>query len=57
MDTIQTPEQHELTYRGLVQPEPGTLLGPGLDGRQWRVVGAMYDTTKRRTFVTVKAAA
>lgn len=46
---------HELTYPSLVNPAPGTLMGPGLDGRTWSVVGSMYDTVADKTTVTVEA--
>lgn len=48
---------HELTYSGIVRPEPKSTMGPGLDGRMWSVVGSMYDTRANKTIVTVEAVA
>lgn len=48
------PSQHTLTYPGLVKPPEGLLMGPGLDGRVWKVIGSMYDTEADKTFVTVE---
>lgn len=45
---------HELTYPGIVNPAPGTQMGPGLDGHVWSVVGAMYDTDAHKTTVTLE---
>jgi len=53
---IELAEQHRLTYDGRVDPAPGTLMGPGIDGRVWKVVGAMFDPTTGKTSVTVEAA-
>lgn len=46
---------HDLTYPGIVDPAPGTLMGPGLDARSWRVVGSVFDVAAKQTTVTVEA--
>lgn len=45
---------HELTYQGLVDPPVGSILGPGMDGRHWSVLGSVFDTNSRTTAVTVE---
>lgn len=47
-------QTRELNYTGIVNPAPGQLMGPGLDGRRWAVVGSMYDTAADKTAVTVE---
>ncbi len=41
-ETDTTPETHELTFPGLVDPEPGTLMGPGKRMSFWQVVGTVH---------------
>lgn len=31
-----------LTYPGKVDPEPGSVMGPGLDGGLWEVLGTVH---------------
>lgn len=45
--------QHTLTYPGKVDPTPGTLMGPGADGRVWSVEGTVH-TDDGRSLVTVE---
>ena len=47
-------EERMLTYPGRVQETVGKMLGPGLDGRFWRMIGGMYDTELDKTFITFK---
>ena len=54
MSDIVTPTTHELTYKGLVDPPVDSIMGPGLDGRTWKVLGSIYDTKTRTTAVTVE---
>lgn len=37
-----TPDQATLTYPGHFDPEVGSLMGPGLDGRIWKVLGTAH---------------
>lgn len=48
-------DTRELTYPGNVDADEGAYLGPGMNGRIWRVVGAIYDPIKNETKVTVES--
>lgn len=43
-----------LNYPGKVDPTPGTLMGRGLDGKIWSVVGTVYDSAKDTSHVSVE---
>lgn len=45
--------QRELNYAGVARPNTGDTMGPGLNGRLWAVVGAMYDTAADKTTVSL----
>lgn len=47
-------EQRELNYPGLVDAPVGDVMGPGINGTFWKVVGSMYDTVADKTTVTVE---
>lgn len=49
---MMDPAQHTLTYPAAVDPRPGTILGPGLDGRLWKVLGTVHADGK--AYVTFK---
>lgn len=46
--------EREINYSGLVDPTIGQFMGPGLDGRVWKVAGAMYDTVADKTTVSLR---
>lgn len=56
MSDIVEAESHTLTYQGLVDPPIGTLMGPSLDDRFWKVVGSVYNSGTKTTAVTVEDA-
>jgi len=53
-DDENAPEAHTLTYPGKVDPVPGSLLGPGMNGKQWKVLGSVYDPATNTTSVEVE---
>jgi len=50
-------EQRTLTYDGLVDPTVDTEMGPGLDGRMWKVLGSVYSELSGKTLVLVEPTA
>lgn len=44
----------ELNYSGVVNPQPGQVMGPDIKGRVWRVLGAIYDTVTNKTTVSLE---
>lgn len=51
---LTEPAQHTLTYPVHQKPAAGQLMGPGLDGRVWKVVESMYDPQHHVTSVLVE---
>ncbi len=47
---------HTLTYNAHVDPPPGTILGPGLDGNLWEVTGTVH-TPDGKSWVDVERVA
>jgi hypothetical protein len=47
-------EQHTLTYHGPANPKTGTLMGTGMDGRIWKVLGAVYNPVEDTTGVILE---
>lgn len=54
-EDAQDFDTRDLTYPGNVDPLPGSYMGPGFNGRIWRVVGSMYDAVEDKTTVTIEA--
>ena len=41
-----------LNYSAKVDPTPGTVMGPGMDGKLWRVLGTEWDEAACKSRVT-----
>lgn len=48
------PEQRTLTYKGSVKIPERLYLGPGQDGRVWKILGAMFFRDRNETEVVVE---
>lgn len=44
--------ENTLTYQGKVDPQPGTYMGPGMNGKIWQVLGSVYDEASNTTKVS-----
>lgn len=54
-ETAEAPAQHTLTYKGRVDPQVGSHMGPSLNNRRfWTVLGAVYNPTTDTTAVTLE---
>lgn len=47
-------ETHELTYNGLVDVDNGTLMGRGMNGKIWSVIGVLWDVPNLKTTIVVE---
>jgi hypothetical protein len=51
---VQVPAQHDLTYPGIVDVETGRLMGRGMNGKIWRVLGCLYNPVENKTTVSLE---